>query len=104
MEYNIALIKADPLALKSLVTKELYSLSQHMDRIMAEYHQSKILEKNEILRGEISSKDLIIKMLSESLSQTTNYFNKSNSSRSRGSTEKIVDREKSELSQEKSFI
>ena len=51
---------------------------------MDRYDQSKILEKNENLRGEISSKDLIVKMLSESFSQTTNSFNKPNSIRSRG--------------------
>ena len=64
-----------------------------MDQIRTEYDQSKILEKNENLRGEISSKDLIIKMLSESLSQITNSFNKPNSIRSTGSIESIVDRE-----------
>ena len=63
MEDNIAFIKAELLALKSLFTEEIYSLSRIMDRIRTEYNQSKILEKNENLRGEISSKDLIIKML-----------------------------------------
>ena len=43
-------------------------------------------------------------MLSKSLSQITNSFNKPNSIRSAGSTEKIVDREKFEFSHEKSFI
>ena len=85
-EDNIAFIKAELLALKSLVTEELYSLSQNLDRI--QYDQSKIVEKDENLREEISSKDLIIKMLSESLSQVTNSFNKPKSIRSRGSTEK----------------
>ena len=63
-----------------------------MNRIRTEYDQSKILEKNENLRGEISSKDLIFKMLSKSPPQITNCFNKPNSIRSTGSTEKIVDR------------
>ena len=57
-----------------------------------EYDQSKILEKNENLRGEISSKDLIIKILSKSFLHITNYFNKSNNISSRGTTEKVVDR------------
>ena len=69
---------------------------------MTEFDQSKILERDENLRGEISNKDLIIKMLSNSLSQITNYFNKSDSIRCRGPTEKNIDRGKSELSQEKS--
>ena len=69
---------------------------------MTEFDQSKILERDENLRGEISNKDLIIKMLSDSLSQITNYFNKSDSTRCRGPTEKNIDRGKSELSQEKS--
>ena len=69
---------------------------------MTEFDQSKILERDENLRGEISNKDLIIKMLSNSLSQITNYFNKSDSIRCRGPTEKNSDRGKSELSQEKS--
>ena len=69
MEDNIAFIKAGLLALKTFVTEELYSLSRIMDRIRTEYDQSKIPEKNENLRDEISSKDLIIKMVSESLSQ-----------------------------------
>ena len=83
-----------------------------MDRIRTEYDQWKVLKKNEILSGEVSNKDLIVKMLSESLSQITNYFNKSNSIRSRGSTKKKEKkkekknghRKKSELSQEKCFI
>ena len=74
-----------------------------MDRIRTEYDQSKILEKNENLRGGISSKDLITKMLSESLSQITNLFNEPNSIRWTGSIEKIVDREKFKFSL-KSFI
>ena len=104
MEDNIVFIKAKLLALKSFVTEELYNLSQTMDRIRTEYDQSKILEKNENLRGEISSMDLIIKMLSESLSQIANSLHKPNSITSTGSTEKIVDREKFEFSQEKTFI
>ena len=75
-----------------------------MDQARTEYDQSKILEKNENLGGEISSKDFIIKVLSKSLSQITNSFNKRNSIRSTGSIETIVDREKFEFSQEKSFI
>ena len=75
-----------------------------MDQARTEYDQSKILEKNENLGGEISSKDFIIKVLSKSLSQITNSFNKPNSIRSTGSIETIVDREKFEFSQEKSFI
>ena len=81
MECNIALIKAELLDLESLVIEELYSLSRNMDRIRAKYDQSKILQKNENFRIKISSKDLIIKMLSESLSQITNSFNKSNNIR-----------------------
>ena len=68
MEDNPAFIKAELLALKSFVTEELYSLSQIIDLIRTKYNQSKILEKKENLSGEISSKDLIIKILSESLS------------------------------------
>ena len=64
-----------------------------MDQIRREYDLSKILEKNKSLRSEISSNDLTIKMLSESLSQITDYFNKPNSIRSTGSTEKHFDRE-----------
>ena len=75
-----------------------------MDQARTEYDQSKILEKNENLGGEISSKDFIIKVLSKSLSQITNSFNKPNSIRSTGSIETIVDGEKFEFSQEKSFI
>ena len=45
-----------------------------MDRIRTKYDQLKFFEGNENLRGEILSKDLIIKMLSESLSQITNCF------------------------------
>ena len=75
-----------------------------MDQVRTEYDQSKILEKNENLGGEISSKDFIIKVLSKSLSQITNSFNKPNSIRSTGSIETNVDREKFEFSQEKSFI
>ena len=81
MECNIALIKAELLALESLVIEELYSLSRNMDRIRAKYDQSKILQKNENFRIKILSKDLIVKMLSESLSQITNSFNKSNNIR-----------------------
>ena len=88
MEDNIVLIKAELLTLKSFVTEELYSLSRNIDRIWTKYKQYKFLEKNENLRGGILSKDLIIKMLPETLSQITNSFNKSNSIRSRGSTEK----------------
>ena len=104
MENKITFIKAELLAVKSFVTAELYSLSRIMDRIRTEYDQSKILEKNENLRNEISSKDMIIKMLSESLSQITNSFNEPNSIRSTRSIEKIVDRKKFEFFQEKSFI
>ena len=59
MENNIVLIKAELLALKSFVAGELYSLPQIMDRIRTEYNQSKILEKNENLRGKKLGKDLI---------------------------------------------
>ena len=52
-----------------------------LGEIRTEYDQSKVLEKNETLRGEISNKDLLIKIVSESLSQITNYFNKSNNVR-----------------------
>ena len=104
MENEIIFIKAELLAVKSFVTAELYSLSRIMDRIRTEYDQSKILEKNENLRNEISSKGMIIKMLSESLSQITNSFNEPNSIRSTRSIEKIVDRKKFEFFQEKSFI
>ena len=72
MENNIVLIKAELLALKSFVAGELYSLPQIMDRIRTEYNQSKILEKNENLRGKKLGKDLINEMQSESLSQITN--------------------------------
>ena len=75
-----------------------------MDRIRTEYDKLKILEKNENLRGQISNKDLIIKMLSEILSKIINCFNKSNSTKSRGSTENNVDRKTFQFSQEKSFI
>ena len=91
---NIAFTKADLLTFKSFVTEEIYSFSRIMDRIRTEYDQSKILEKNENLRSEISSKDLII----------TNSLNNPNSIRSTESTEKIVDREKFEFSQEKKFV
>ena len=94
IENKITFIKAELLAVKSFVTAELYSLSRIMDRIRTEYDQSKILEKNENLRNEISSKDMIIKMLSESLSQITNSFNEPNSIRST----------RSEFFQEESFI
>ena len=104
MEDNIAFIKAELLALKSFVTEELYSLSQNMDWVRTEYEQSKFLEKNGNLRGEISSKGLIIIVLSESLSQITSSFIKPNSFRSKGSKEKNVDRERFELFQEKRFI
>ena len=59
MENNIVLIKAELLALKSFVAGELYSLPQIMDRLRTEYNQSKILEKNENLRGKKLGKDLI---------------------------------------------
>ena len=36
MEDNIALIKAELLALKTFITEELYSLSRNMDRIRKE--------------------------------------------------------------------
>ena len=62
------------------------------------------MEKNENLGSEISSKDLIIKMLSESRSQITDSFDKLNTIRSKWSTEKNVNRAKFELPQERSFI
>lgn len=60
--------------MKSFV-KELYSLFQIIDRIRTEYDQSKILEENEKLRSEIrTSKGLIIKILSASLSKSHILF------------------------------
>ena len=54
MKDNLALIKAELLALKSFVTEERYSLSRNTDRIRTGYNQSKILEENENLRSKIS--------------------------------------------------
>ena len=99
MEDNVAFIKAELLALKYFVREELYSLSRNVDQSRTKYEQSKILEKNKHVTDKISNKDLIIKIPFKSLSQITNFFDKSNIIGSRGSTEKIVDREKFEPSQ-----
>ena len=69
-----------------------------------ERDQSKTLEKNENVQVEISTKNLIFKMLSESISQVTDSFDISNYIKSRRSTLNIADREKFELSQEEGFI
>ena len=53
------------------------SVRWNQDRIRS----IKSSRENETLRGEISNKDLLIKIVSESLSQITNYFNKSNNVR-----------------------
>ena len=99
MEDNVAFIKAELLALKYFVREELYSLSRNVDQSRTKYEQSKILEKNKHVTDKISNKDLIIKIPFKSLSQITNFFDKPNIIGSRGSTEKIVDREKFEPSQ-----
>ena len=61
MEDNIALIKAELRALKSFVTEELYNLFSNMDRIRAEYDQSKILEKNTNLRAKFQVRIYLLK-------------------------------------------
>ena len=69
-----------------------------MDKVRTECYQSKVPAKNKNLRDEISSMDLIITILSKSLSQITNSFNVCNSIRSQRSIDKIVGKEKLELS------
>lgn len=47
---NTALIEAELLALKSFVTKELWSSSRYMDRIRIDCDESTILKKMKIYR------------------------------------------------------